>query len=119
MVTENWDIFIDYTTASIAEHIENILKNSGKKINDLGALQLEKDVREIQKQVQSLTNNSIRSRFIKLRQVSQILSSGSREEVQRLFMQDDWKLTANDTRLIYSLKSSVRREEAASLLLQK
>lgn len=119
LVQENWDIFIDYTAASISEHIENILKNSGKKVNELGALQLEKDFREIIKQIQSLTNNSIRSRFMKLRQISQVLSSSTVEEVQRLYSQEDWKLSSNDTKLLYSMKSSVRREDVANLLLQK
>ena len=108
---EAGDAFVEAIAACIAEELEKRVR--GKRCNELGAVQLEKDIREVTKTMQSLSQRPVRLRFQRLKQITQLLSASSDSEVQSLLQSSDWKLALAETRQI--LQQRAGREFLISL----
>lgn len=101
--TEIGDAFVEVMAGCVAEELEKRLR--GKKCNELGAVQMEKDVREVTKTVQSLSQRPVRLRFQRVKQMTQLLSASSDSEVQSLLHSSDWKLSLPEVRQVLQQRS--------------
>jgi len=108
---EAGDAFVEAVAACVAEELEKRVR--GKRCNELGAVQLEKDIREVTKTLQSLSQRPVRLRFQRLKQITQLFSSSSDSEVHSLLQSSDWKLSLAETRQI--LQQRAGREVLISL----
>lgn len=100
--TELFEGLIDTIVEELAKNIEKEAKN--KKFNELGALQFQKDIREILAQVQNFTNKPLRHRFIKLKQISELLLAIDDNEAEALIQDTEWKLSKRESQLFRSLR---------------
>lgn len=104
MMTDLFDMMVDLITQILVELLENNLKNGNKRFNELGALQFNKDIREISIQLQGMTNKSLRQRFLRLKQIGQILQAKNTEEVEGFIKERDWRIAQKDSLNYWKLR---------------
>ncbi|CAG9320910.1 unnamed protein product [Blepharisma stoltei] len=104
MMTDLFEMTLDLITQTLVELIEYNLKNGNKKFNELGALQFTRDIREISIQLQGMTNKPLRQRFVRLKQIGQVLQAKNVEEVEGFIKERDWRITQKDTLAYWRLR---------------
>ena len=100
--TENFETLVEVCAVEIAGFVEKEVRN--KKFNELGALQFQKDLREIITQFQNMVNKPIRGKFVRVRQISELLLAIDDGEVRALAADSEWKLTERETRAFRTLR---------------
>lgn len=100
--SELFDGLVDNIVEELVKNIEKDAKT--KKFNELGALQFQKDVREILSQIQNFTNKPLRHRFIRLKQISELLLAVDLHEADSLIQDSEWKLSPRESQLFRSLR---------------
>lgn len=101
----NHELFEGLVDGLIDELVKSIEKEiKVKKFNELGALQFQKDVREILAQAQNFTNKPLRHRFVRLKQISELLLAMDTKEVESLIQDTEWKLSKKESLGFRSLR---------------
>ena len=95
LIPELFENLIEVLAEELSKGLEVEVRN--KRFNELGALQLQKDVREIVGQMQHMSNRPLRHRFAKLRQISELLLARDEQEILGLIKDSEWKLTDRET----------------------
>ena len=95
LLPEVFEIVADTAGEELARALEQEMKN--KKFNELGALQFQKDIREIISQLQHLSNKPLRHRFSKLKQISELILAKDEQEITTLMNDSEWKLSDRET----------------------
>jgi hypothetical protein len=99
---DNFEALVEVSAVELSAFIEKEVKN--KKFNELGALQFQKDIREIIAQVQSMSQKPLRHRFIRLKQISELLLAIDEGEVKMLVNDPEWKLTERESKAFRTLR---------------
>lgn len=112
-LTKQWKIQLfpevfEKVLDGVAEDLSKALEveTRNKKFNELGALQFQKDVREIISQLQHMSNKPLRHRFIRLKQISELILSQDPEEIQNFSQDSEWKLSERETQGFRRLRTS-------------
>jgi COG4 transport protein len=102
LVPELFEYIADMISEDLAKLIEQDIKS--KRFNELGALQFQKDIREILTQLQNLSNKPIRHRFARLKQISELLMAKEDSEVVELLKDSECKLSDKEMKGYRSLR---------------
>ena len=104
LITEIFDSLLDIVCQTLVDLMEYSLRTYPKRFNELGSLQFQKELRELVSQLQAMSNRSVRHRFTRLRQISQVLLVKSAEELKSLTEEDNWRLSQKDTLFFQNAK---------------
>ena len=99
-----------------AERVEALLL--AKRFDQLGALQLDRDVRALAKRLSELTSRSVRERIARLTQMSALLNLETEAEAVELWAAGGWKLSAAEAKQVLLLRVDLRAEAVKALPLR-
>jgi len=108
----------DLLAAKLESHIMT------KRFNQLGGLELDREVRSLASGVATLTERPVRERFARLLQLSTVLNAEGMQEVLDYWSAGSssssvaWRLSPSDVKAALSLRSDFHREEVARVRLQ-
>lgn len=102
LVAEVFECLVDIIAEDLAKAIE--IEVRGKRFNELGALQFQKDIREIIGQLQHMSNKPLRHRFARLKQISELILARDDHEITSLTKDTEWKLIERENVLYRKLR---------------
>ena len=92
-----------------------------KRFNQLGGLQLDREVRALVSSFSVMTSKSLRDRFARLTQVATVVNLESVSEILDYWGENSgsmtWRLTPAEVRKILSLRVDFRAEDIAAIEL--
>jgi conserved oligomeric Golgi complex subunit 4 len=94
-----------------------------KRFNQLGGLQLDRNIRDLVTSLADVTQRSVRDKFARLTQVATLLSCESMAEVQEFFGPDaantayTWRLSDTQIREVLSQRHDFSQGDIARLVL--
>ena len=100
---------------SCADALEKLLFT--KRFDQLGALQLDRDVRALAKRLGELTNRSVRERIARLTQMCTLLNLETEAESIELWSEGGWKLTSTEAKQTLALRIEFRTDAINKLPL--
>ena len=98
-----------------AERLEALLL--AKKLDPLGALQLDRELRTLAKRLTELAARSVRDKLTRLTQMATLLNLERVAELAELWGDGGWKLSAAEARQVLALRVDFRKEAIAQLAL--
>lgn len=115
----NYDSFVHIIIRFVCLRIEHeILK---KKFNQLGGLQLDKELRTMQNYFNTITQKTARDKFARLSQMATLLYLEKVSELSEYWGQNSghmtWRLTPGEVRRVLSLRVDFNKEAIAKLKL--
>eukprot|EP00210_Caulerpa_lentillifera_P000479 g462.t1 len=118
LTTENHSQVIDALMNALVRRFEVQLMQ--KKFNQLGGLQLDRDVRLLVTRFSEMTQSAVRERFSRLTQMGTILCFESVEEMLDYWGDEggsiDWKLSPGEIKSILRLRTDFSESNIAALL---
>jgi hypothetical protein len=90
----------------------------GKLFSQLGAAQLDKDIRVLVAALSRKANRSVRDKFAKLTQMYTLLSLDSPREALELWSPTRWRLSAQEVKRVLSLRKDFDSSVISQMLLQ-
>lgn len=119
LTTSNYEALLHHVLDKVAARLDVLL--SRKTFNQLGGLQLDKDIRALVMQLSELTTRTVRDKFARLSQMALLLSLESVEEFLDYWVDDSghttWRLTSAEAKGILGQRSDFNKEVIASLVL--
>eukprot|EP01018_Ginkgo_biloba_P012353 Gb_28119 [translate_table: standard] len=119
MTTNNYDSFVHLIIDFIVKRLEVIMTQ--KRFNQLGGLQLDRDVRTLVGHFSSMTQRTVRDKFARLTQMATILNIEKVSEILDFWGENSgpmtWRLTPAEVRRILSLRVDFKPEAIAALKL--
>ena len=109
------------TFPQVVDRVEALLRL--KRFNQLGGLQLDRNIRDLVTSLADLTQRSVRDKFARLTQVATLLSCESMAEVQEFFGPDaantayTWRLSDTQIREVLSQRHDFSQGDIARLVL--
>ncbi|KAK9830013.1 hypothetical protein WJX72_009198 [[Myrmecia] bisecta] len=115
----NFDALVAAVLEKVVDRLEAIMQL--KHFNQLGGLQLDRDVRTLTSTMSEVTQRTVRDKFAKLSQMATILSLESAGEMLDYWGENagpiTWRLTEVQVREVLGQRRDFTREEIASLAL--
>lgn len=115
----NYDSIVHLVIDAIVGRIEAVLMQ--KRFNQLGALQLDKEVRGLVSQSSSLTERTVRDKFARLSQISTILNLDSPAEIHDYWGENSgtvhWRLTGREAKQVLRLRRDFSPDDIELLAL--
>lgn len=105
-------------TIQVVDRLEALLRL--KRFNQLGGLQLDRDVRTLVSSLADVTARSVRDKFARLSQIATILSLETVAEMKEFWSADaaiSWRLTETEVREVLSQRFDFDQAEIALLSL--
>lgn len=104
--------------SQVVDRLEALLRL--KRFNQLGGLQLDRDVRTLVSSLADLTARSVRDKFARMSQIATILSLETVAEMKEFWGADaaiSWRLTETEVREVLSQRFDFDQSEIALLSL--
>lgn len=119
MTPTNYDSFVHIIIRQVVQKIEQTILSPKKKFNQLGGLQLDKELRILQNYFSSITQKSARDKLARLMQMATLLCLQKVNEVLDYWGQGHmtWRLTPADVRKVLLQRSDFNRDVIANLRL--
>lgn len=117
MLQNSYDNLIQVISDTLASRIEAQIFS--KRFNQLGGLELDREVRSLASTVASLTSRPVRERFSRLAQLCTVLNAETVQEVLDYWSAEStnsnlaWRLSPKDVKAALMLRSDFHREEIA------
>ena len=108
-------------SSQVVDRVEALLRL--KRFNQLGGLQLDRNIRDLVTSLADVTQRSVRDKFARLTQVATLLSCESMAEVQEFFGPDaantayTWRLSDTQIREVLSQRHDFSQGDIARLVL--
>ena len=107
---------LHHLVQSIVERLESLLLT--KQFDQLGALQLDRELRALAKRLSELSNRSARESLARLKDITALLNVEAESEVCGLWEEGGWRLSAAEAMHILSLRVEFRKDVLANLNLR-
>ncbi|CAH8672084.1 unnamed protein product [Schistosoma curassoni] len=114
--TENNDRFVLILINEILHQLDQFIQR--KSFSRFGAIQLEKEYRNLFAYLTSISYSSLRDYFTRSLQICRLLNLDRIEEVHYYWNSSNWRLTAHEVRSILSLRRDFAVNEIRALKLQ-
>ncbi|CAH8674291.1 unnamed protein product [Schistosoma bovis] len=114
--TENNDRFVLILINEILHQLDQFIQR--KTFSRFGAIQLEKEYRNLFAYLTSISYSSLRDYFTRSLQICRLLNLDRIEEVHYYWNSSNWRLTAHEVRSILSLRRDFAVNEIRALKLQ-
>lgn len=119
MTTNNYDSFVHLIVDFVVKRLEVIMTQ--KHFNQLGGLQLDRDVRALVGHFSGITQRTVRDKFARLTQMATILNLEKVSEILDYWGENagpmTWRLTPAEARRILSLRVDFKPEAIQALRL--
>lgn len=119
LTTGNYDALVSALVDSIGSRLEAIVWQ--KRFNQLGGLQLDRDMRTLVNQLSELTSRTVRDKFARLTQIATVLNLESVEEILDYWGENagalTWRLSAVEVKRALGLRVDFRAEAIQALKL--
>ncbi|KAJ3413956.1 Golgi transport complex subunit 4 [Chytridiales sp. JEL 0842] len=116
----NYNQTMSYVVDTICKEWERVLLQN-QKFNQLGALRFDKDLRSISSYLSSMTQWTLRDKFVRLSQISSVLNLETLAEIHETWGAKSgpmtWRLTASEVRKFAGLRTDFKPEDIAKLKL--
>lgn len=115
----NFDTFVHVSCRVIAQRLETLIIQ--RKVTHLGGLALDRDVRSLLTYFGTITQRTVRDRFVRVTQIVMLLSLDKLNEVMEYWGVGSngvvWRLSASEVRKVLGLRSDFRSDQIAALRL--
>ena len=117
LVEEARDALLLLLVAGLAERLESLLL--AKRLDQLGALQLDRELRAVTKRLGELTTKSVREKLARLTQMVTLLNLETESEAAELWggSGGGWRLSAAEVKQVLGLRVDFRKESINGLTL--
>ena len=119
LVTSAFESLVQIVADSIASRLEAAVLT--KRFNQLGGLQLDREVRTLVSGFAVMSSKSLRDRFARLTQVTTVVNLESVAEILDYWGENSgsmtWRLTPGEVRKVLGLRVDFRADEIARLAL--
>lgn len=119
LTPNNYDSLVAQVTDLVVRRVEAVIVQ--KRFNQLGGLQLNRDVRALVSQFSSMTSRTVRDKFARLTQIARLLDLEKVSEILDYWGENSgpmtWRLTPAEVRRVMGLRVDFKPEAIAALRL--
>eukprot|EP00276_Gloeochaete_wittrockiana_P018336 CAMPEP_0184351130 /NCGR_PEP_ID=MMETSP1089-20130417/43417_1 /TAXON_ID=38269 ORGANISM="Gloeochaete wittrockiana, Strain SAG46.84" /NCGR_SAMPLE_ID=MMETSP1089 /ASSEMBLY_ACC=CAM_ASM_000445 /LENGTH=831 /DNA_ID=CAMNT_0026684379 /DNA_START=20 /DNA_END=2515 /DNA_ORIENTATION=+ len=118
----NYDELLQMVMQNLAKQLENLIIQKNKRFNQLGGLQLDRELRALLTYFSDMTQRTVRDKFARLTQIASILNLEKVTDLLEFWGDNSgpvaWRLSAADVRKVLALRVDFSQRAIEQLKLK-